>query len=95
MKAIEYFDKIEEFTKLSDDKGFEAYENLLLTLDNEDLLELITEFTSIIAKAKVSFDIIENPHLSYNDWDNVSEEDKRAYKEESKLHNKSHLKIVH
>jgi len=95
MKAIEYFDKIEEFTRLSDMEGFEAYENLLFNLDKEDLLELITEFTSIVAKAKVSFDIIENPYLSYNDWDNVNEEDKLAYKEESKLHNKSHLKIVH
>jgi hypothetical protein len=95
MKAIEYFDKIEEFTRLSDMEGFEAYENLLFNLDKEDLLELITEFTSIVAKAKVSFDIIENPYLSCNDWDNVSEEDKLAYKEESKLHNKSHLKIVH
>jgi hypothetical protein len=95
MKAIEYFDKIEEFTRLSDMEGFEAYENLLFNLDKENLLELITEFTSIIAKAKVSFDIIENPYLSCNDWDNVSEKDKLAYKEESKLHNKSHLKIVH
>ena len=95
MKAIEYFDKIEEFTRLSDMEGFEAYENLLFTLDKDDLSELITEFTSIVAKAKVSFDIIENPYLSCNDWDNVSDEDKLAYKEESKLHNKSHLKIVH
>ena len=33
MKAIEYFDKIEEFTRLSDMEGFEAYENLLFNLD--------------------------------------------------------------
>tara|TARA_R110002012_G_scaffold64373_1_gene169299 strand:+ start:59 stop:346 length:288 start_codon:yes stop_codon:yes gene_type:complete len=95
MKAIEYFNKIEEFANLKDKEGFEAFEKCLYGLNKEDLLELIVEFTSIIAKADVSLDIIEDPFETGNDWDKVSEEDKIAYKEKSKLHNKSHLKIVH
>ena len=95
MKVIEYFNKIDDFANLKDKEGFEAFEKCLYDLSKEDLLELIVEFTSIIAKADVSLDILENPFETGNDWDKVSEEDKIAYKEESKLHNKSHLKIVH
>ena len=66
MKAIEYFNKIEEFANLKDKEGFEAFEKCLYGLNKEDLLELIVEFTSIIAKADVSLDIIEDPTWQFH-----------------------------
>mgnify|MGYP003627605129 CR=1 FL=1 len=88
MKAIEYFNKIEEFANLKDKEGFEAFEKCLYGLNKEDLLELIVEFTSIIAKADVSLDIIEDP-FEINKYFN-----KRCNDIED-IVNKSHLKIVH
>jgi hypothetical protein len=88
MKAIEYFNKIEEFANLKDKEGFEAFEKCLYGLNKEDLLELIVEFTSIIAKADVSLDIIEDPFEINKDFNKVCDDIEDAV-------NKSHLKIVH
>jgi len=95
MKVIDYFNRIEECSEMETDEGFHAFDKCVNNLSKQELLELIIEFTSIVARLDVSLDILENPFDTDNDWDKVSEEDKIAYKKESKLMNKSHLKIVH
>ena len=96
MRIVDYFKFIEACETMVDEEGYETFDELLHHgLTKKDLINLVIEFTSVIAQADVSLDILENPFETGNDWDKVSEEDKTAYKEESKLHNKSHLKIVH
>ena len=67
MKVIEYFNKIEEFSEMENEKGFKAYEDLLQNLSKEDLLELIVEFTSVSARVEISLDILENPFDSFDE----------------------------
>ena len=88
MKAIEYFNKIDEFANLKDKEGFEAFEKCLYGLNKEDLFELIVEFTSIIVKADVGLDIIEDPFEIDKDFNKVCDDIEDAV-------NKSYLKIVH
>ena len=57
-------------------------------LNKEDLLELIVEFTSIIAKADVSLDIIEDPF-------EINKNFNKRCDDIEDIVNKSHLKIVH
>lgn len=81
MKVIDYFNIIDDCSKMTDEEGFKAYEKFINNLTNADLLNLIIEFTSIIVKADVSLDILENPF----DTDD----------EDTKDMNKSHLKLIH
>tara|TARA_R100000935_G_C2786336_1_gene143938 strand:+ start:326 stop:571 length:246 start_codon:yes stop_codon:yes gene_type:complete len=81
MKVIDYFNKIEDCSKMTDEEGFEAYDRFINNLTNADLITLIIEFTSIIVKADVSLEILENPFETDD--------------EDSKHVNKNHLKLVH
>jgi len=62
MKVIDYFKFIDECSEMSDEEGYETFNNLLNTdLIKDDLINLIIEFTSIVCKADLSLDQLENP----------------------------------
>ena len=68
MKVIDYFEFIEECSGMVNDEGFETFDELLhVSLNKKALVNLVLEFTSIVAKSDITLDELANPFDYEND----------------------------
>ena len=62
MTVVEYFKFRESCETMVDEEGYETFDELLHHgLTKKDLINLVIEFTSVVAQADVSLEILENP----------------------------------
>ena len=77
MRVIDYFEFIEKCSGMVNEEGYETFDELLHAgLNKKDLINLVVEFTSIIAKSDLTLDDLANPF----DYENNLKEDTRPLK---------------